>query len=244
MAIRRSAAWWTSSPETAVSAAREPIVTIRLSNRRLGTLGLAAVAVILAGMTITAIPYSGYAGEAYSPFNHFISELGEIAASHLAWVFNLGIVLGGMGLGTFLLVLSRRLDGRYGAALRAVSVVAGVAGTAVGIFPMDYPTVHLTVSIAFFLSGWITAAVFSLWQLRRRSPGYPRWLIGPAALNIVVSWIFIVVFAGYHPANPDAKIIDRPAIWSVPALEWASLLTLLLWLACLAFVTRRLPESD
>jgi len=43
-------------------------------------------------------PYRGYAGEGYSPLTHFISELGEIAASRLAWAFNLGIVLGGIGL--------------------------------------------------------------------------------------------------------------------------------------------------
>jgi hypothetical membrane protein len=226
-----------------VTASRQPLVSVNLSNRGLGTLGLASVGVVVAGMVITAIPYSGYQGEAYSPLNHFISELGEIAASHLAWVFNLGIVLGGVGLGTFLLLVSRLLEGRFRKAMITVSLVAGAGGTAVGIYPMDYPTVHLVASLTFFLSGWITAAIFSAWQLSGPRPGYTRLLVLPAALNVVVSWIFIVVYAGWRPGSGDGKIVDRPDVWSVPALEWASLLTLLLWLACLAAVVRRLPAE-
>lgn len=66
-----------------------------MTSRRLVMLGLGSVGVILLGMVVAALPYRGYAGEGYSPLNHFISELGEIAASRLAWAFNLGIVLGG-----------------------------------------------------------------------------------------------------------------------------------------------------
>jgi hypothetical membrane protein len=227
-----------------MTAPREPVISIRPTSRQLGALGLGSVAVILAGMVIAAIPYRGYAGETYSPLNHFISELGEIGASHLAWVFNLGIVLGGFGLGVFLLLVSRRIDGRFRPAFRAAAVVAGAAGTAVGIYPMDYPTVHKVVSLAFFLSGWIVAAIFSLWQLRRPGSGLTRRLLVPAAVDVIVSWVFIAVFAGYRPADPNAKIIERADVWSVPALEWASLLCLLLWLACLAIVVSRHPAAE
>jgi hypothetical membrane protein len=227
-----------------VTASRPAAISINPTNRGLGTLGLFSVAVILAGMIITAIPYRGLDGEAYSPLNHFISELGEIGASHLAWVFNLGIVSGGVGLGTFLLLVSRRLDGRFRKPMLAAALVAGAGGVAVGMYPMDYPTVHLVASLTFFLSGWITAALFSAWQLRRTRPGFTRLLVLPAALNVAVSWVFIVVYGGWRPGSGDGKIIDRPDFWSVPALEWASLLTLLLWLACLAIVVRRLPSEE
>jgi hypothetical membrane protein len=226
-----------------MTSPREPVLSIRPTSRQVGALGLGSVAVILAGMVLAAVPYRGYAGEAYSPLNHFISELGEIAASPLAWIFNLGIVLGGLGLGVFLLLVSRHMDGRFRLAFRASSVVAGIAGTAVGIFPMDYPTVHKVVSLTFFLSGWIVAAIFGMWQLGRPASGFTRSLLGPAAADIVVSWTFIAVFAGYQPADPNARIVERADVWSVPALEWASLLCLLLWLACLAIVVSRLPED-
>ena len=45
-----------------------------MTSRRMALLGLVSVGLILAGMAISAIPYRGYEGEAYSPFNHFISE--------------------------------------------------------------------------------------------------------------------------------------------------------------------------
>ena len=90
---------------------------LRARHRRSRCSASARFAIILAGMIVAAIPYRGYAGEGYSPLNHFISELGEIAASRLAWAFNLGIVLGGVGLGAFLLLAARAADRRFRTAL-------------------------------------------------------------------------------------------------------------------------------
>jgi hypothetical membrane protein len=222
-----------------MQTARPAVISIRLTSRRLGALALVSIGCILAGTVVTALPYRGYAGEGYSPLNHFISELGEIGASRLAWAFNLGIVTGGMGLGAFLVLLSRRLDGRFRAALAAVAVVSGVCGTLVGVFPMDYLSVHRIVSMGFFLSGWIVASIFSLWLLGAERPGFPRWLVAPAVLVVGVSWIFIGVYATYAPSNPDAHILSRPDVWNVPALEWASLLSLLFWQACVAVTLLR-----
>ena len=41
---------------------------------------------------------------------------------------------------------------------------------------------------------------------------------------------------------PDAAVIDRPDIWAVPVLEWASLLSLLAWFVCVSAVL--LSEAD
>ena len=60
--------------------------SLRVTSHRLGLLGLASVGIIAAGMLATALVYRGYEGEAYSPLSHFISELGEVAMSRLAWL--------------------------------------------------------------------------------------------------------------------------------------------------------------
>jgi hypothetical protein len=60
---------------------------------------------------------------------------------------------------------------------------------------------------------------------------------------VAVSLTFIGVYSTYRPANPDARILDRPSVWTVPLLEWASLLSLLLWLACVALVLLRRPSE-
>jgi len=209
------------------------------SARPLGVLGLGAVAVILLGAIATAIPYAGYAGEGYSPVNHFISELGERPQSQLAVVFNAGVVIGGIGLGLFLAIVSRHLTGRYRPALLLAGIVAGTSGTLVGLFPMDTHAAHRLASDVFFLSGWIVAAVCSLWLATGRRRGIPRLLLAPGILCVAVSLIFIGVYSTYHPIDPNANIVARSAMWTVPLLEWASLLSLLLWFVCLSAVLVR-----
>ena len=209
------------------------------SARPLGVLGLGAVAVILLGAIATAIPYAGYAGEGYSPVNHFISELGERPQSQLAVVFNAGVVIGGIGLGLFLAIVSRHLTGRYRPALLLAGIVAGTSGTLVGLFPMDTHAAHRLASDVFFLSGWIVAAIFSLWLATGRRRGIPRLLLAPGILCVAVSLIFIGVYSTYHPIDPNANIVARSAMWTVPLLEWASLLSLLLWFVCLSAVLVR-----
>lgn len=212
------------------------VLSVPVTSRRLAGLGLASVATILVGMVVTAIPYRGYAGEGYSPFNHFVSELGEIAASRLAWAFNLSIVLGGIGLGVFLLLLADRLSGRFRTALVATAAVAGVSGTLVGVFPMDYLSTHRVVSDIFFLTGWLVAGIFSAWLVSSPRPDFPRWLLVPGGAVVTVFLGFIGVYSTYHPVDPNARILDRPGVWSVPALEWVSLLSLLLWFVCVSVV--------
>lgn len=218
-------------------------VCLRVTSRSQGLLGLASVAIILVGMAVTAVAYRGYAGESYSPLNHFISELGEIAASRLAWLFNLGLVVGGAGLGAFLLLLAGRMDGRYRNALIAVGATAGLSGTLVGVFPMDYHAPHRVVSMVFFMSGWIVAVTFSLWLVRTRSSTLPRWLaaLGPGVGAVFLA--FIAVFSTYHPADADARLVNRLDVWAVPTLEWAALLSLLAWFACVSLVLLRQADT-
>jgi len=213
--------------------------SLRVTSHRLGLLGLASVGIIAAGMLATDLVYRGYEGEAYSPLSHFISELGEVAMSRLAWLFNLCLVVGGMGLGTFLLMLAGHLSGRYRTALLIVGLAAGVSGTLVGIFPMDYHVTHRVVSDVFFLTGWLVAVIFSLWLMTAPAPDLPRWLAAPGIAVAGVFLAFIAVYSTYHPADADARVIDRPDVWAVPIFEWAALLSLLAWFACVSLVLLR-----
>jgi hypothetical membrane protein len=220
------------------------VFAVSVAPRRQALLGLASVGVIILGMAVAAVPYRGYRGEAYSPLNHFISELGEIDASKLAWAFNLGLVLGGIGLGIFLLLLADRLTGRLRTELILASLVALASGAAVGIFPMDYGLTHRIVAGVFFLTAWIVVAVVDLWLLRAPGPGLPRWLLVPGIAVVVIFLTFIAVYSTYRPANPDAPMLGRPdGIWAFPFLEWAALLSLLAWFACISIVLlRERPE--
>ena len=219
-------------------------ISVVVTSRRLALLGFASIGVILAGMVISAIPYRGYEGEAYSPLDHFISELGEIAASRLAWAFNLGIVLGGVGLGTFLLLLADRLTGRFRTALVAAGVIAAASGALVGVFPMDYFGTHRIVSVVFFLTGWIVAGLFSVWLLETPRTGFPRWLLIPGAATVAISWVLIAAYSTYIGTDAAGRILNRPTpFWNLACLEWASLLSLLAWFAFVSLVLLREPAE-
>ena len=219
------------------------VISFPVTARGMGLLGLASVGVILLGMIVAAMPYRGYEGDAYSPLNHFISELGEIAASRLAWVFNLGIVLGGVGLGTFLLLLTSRVSGRFRPALVVAGAVAGASGALIGIFPMDYLGTHRLVSEVFFLSGWMVAGIFSWWLVVTPRTGFPRWLVVPGAAVVAISLTFIADYTTYVGTDPASRIVNRPDFWSIPFLEWASLLSLLGWFVCVSLVLLRDPAE-
>ena len=227
-----------------METARRSAAALHLTSHQVGGLGLGSLAVIFAGMLAAAIAFRGQGLETYSPFNHFISELGDGDASGLAWAFDLGLVVGGLGLGTFLMLVTRGLDGRYRSVMGAAAAVAGLSGVLVGVFPITYGTAHRVVSLVFFLSAWVVAATFALWLVRRARPGYPRWLAVPGFTVVAVSWVFIGVFSTYHPADPDAPILSRPDLWTVPLLEWAALLSLLLWIGCVALVMLRRTPGD
>jgi hypothetical membrane protein len=220
------------------------VFAVSVTPRRQALLGLASVGTIVLGMVVAAVPYRGHRGEGYSPLNHFVSELGEIAVSRLACAFNLGLVLGGIGLGIFLLLLADRLTGRLRTGLILAGLVALASGTLVGIFPMDYRLTHRIAAGMFFLTGWVVVAVVDLRLLRAPGPGLPRWLLVPGAAVVVIFLTFIAVYSSYRPADPDTPMLSRPnGIWAFPLLEWASLLSLLAWFVCVSIVLlRERPE--
>jgi hypothetical membrane protein len=215
----------------------------RLDDRAVGLVGLASIAVIVLGALAAALAYSGHTGEPYSPLNHFVSELGEVPTSRLAWVFNAAIVVNAIGLTVCLVLLSRRLSGPFRPAIVVAGLVAGSAGALVGVFPMNVHAVHRPIAFAYFLTCWIVVAIFSAWLLGPR-PGFPRLLLVPGAIQIAASLAFVVTYAGYRPADPDAPILTRPAVWSVTWLEWAALLTMLAWFACVSLVLIRRHAPD
>ena len=154
-------------------------------------------------------------------------------------MFNAGIVIGGIGLGLFLLILARHLTGRYRPAVMLAGIVAGTFGTLVGVFPMDTHAVHRLISGVFFCTGWIVVAVFSVWLARHPQSGFPRRLLVPGAISVAIFFAFLAVYSTYRPVDPDAPILERSAIWTVPLLEWASLLSLLAWFVCVSLVLVR-----
>jgi hypothetical membrane protein len=201
---------------------------------RIGAIaGLVGSGAIVIASIVTAIAYTGSAGESYSPFNHFVSELGETADSELATLFNIGLIVAGLCLVAFMIGLRPRLNGRWGWAVMVLGVIAGVFGALVGVFPMGQ-SVHTPVAGVFFLTLMLSVLVFSIAMLADQVPSLPRWLLWPGGVAVVGSLLFLILVAtgGLDVPSPG----DRPAFLLVTFVEWVALLSTIAWVACTSFV--------
>lgn len=192
-------------------------------------LGFVGVAAITFGSLAAAIVYRGVQGQAFSPLNHWVSELGEVAVSGLAVVFNLGLVVGGIAYALFMIALAATRRGWLPWVAALVGVVAGIAGSLVGVYPMDPPTIniHRLVALAFFNLGWISVglASFDIW--RRPEPRFSRWLPWLGALTVLV---FVAFLAVYLPVLAYTGVDEgRPTFSTVTTLEWLVLAGILAW---------------
>lgn len=203
----------------------------------LGILGVLAVAL---GCLVTALVYTGRTGEAYSPFNHFISELGEVGVSQAAAVFNIGLIVGGLCNALFLVGLSLRFSGWFRLLYGLIGLVAGLSGGLVGVFPMNRLEIHQVVALTFFNTGWIVVALFSLNLAFGRRGRYPMWLLIPGAVTV---FCFIAFLIDLMPAVQDTNLLTPPAVrdtlWLVAALEWSTLIGILIWSALVSVVLLR-----
>ena len=130
------------------------------TRRAVLALGLIGATIIVLGSFITALGFQGRQGEAYSPLNHFISELGEIGVSRRAMVFNRCLFIGGLCLTIFMLGLAAHLGGWFSYVFGLVGVVAGISGALVGVFPMNMRRWHSLVAVTFFNAGMVAAGLF------------------------------------------------------------------------------------
>ncbi|MHB8891431.1 MAG: DUF998 domain-containing protein [Candidatus Limnocylindrales bacterium] len=201
-------------------------------------LGAGAIAV---GSVVTAVPYSGAAGEAYSPLNHWVSELGQPGVSDLALVFDVSLIVGGICFAVLMLGLLGAVPGRLRFAFAPIGVVAGLGGMFVGIFPMNISPQHGLAAMTFFNLGWIAVGLASIAILLRRDPRFPRWLALVGAMTVACFIAFLVALR----VDPILTIGQlgapavRPALWVVAALEWAVIVGILAWTFLVGLCWRR-----
>ena len=108
--------------------------------------GYITVFISLLGVILPWVVYRGREGEKYSFLNHFISELGERGVSRWAWIFNLCIIISGVGVIISTISLGLGLPGFWAKLGLLFGVVTGLGLMMVGIFPMDNIKPHATGS--------------------------------------------------------------------------------------------------
>jgi hypothetical membrane protein len=204
-------------------------VSERPRERWFALAGIVGSLIIAGAAIVTAIVYRGSKGEAFSPLNHWVSELGQTGVSQLAMVFNFGLVIGGILFAIFMIGLAASRSGALRLLYGALGVVAGIAGAFVGIFPMNNLNAHGIAALSFFMLGWIVVGLASIDFLRDRDPRFPWWLAIIGALTVAAFLGFLVVLAPLLSGDGLAAPEVRPDLWIVPILEWAVLIGILGW---------------
>lgn len=197
--------------------------------------GLVGVVMGLIGVTLPSLVYRGTKGEKYSFLNHYISELGETAVSKLAWVFNLGMILGGICIVIASLSLGLILPGFWAKAGLILGVVTGLALSMVGVFPMNKVKNHTIAAVTFFRGGLLMVLFFSLAIVLQsgENPIVARsWgLVG--MIPVLAFGVFLGLMWSADKENRETletTEFDRPRVWKIAISEWSIYFSFVLWI--------------
>ena len=205
--------------------------------------GLCGSSLMTLCMLVTGLFYRGKAGEKYSVFNHYISELGEVGVSRLAGLFNSGLVVGGLVLIPFIVGMGLALDSVWSKIGLAVGVFTSLACASVGIFPMNNMKTHYVAAMAYFRSGLVMVLIFSTAVFLQSG----EFEIIPKTSN-VAGLISLGCYAAFLLITDTSKKKDeskeesldpetqpeRPRFWRVTILEWAVFFSTILWFLLLS----------
>lgn len=176
--------------------------------------GLVASLVGLVFILTPQLFYVGAEGEAYSMFNHAVSELGELGVSELAWMFNFGMCLAGILFIPFMVGLGLYIDNIISKIAAIVGVYSSVSIVLVGLYPMNYLYEHSVVAISFFLSGMVMTLLWAIAILAQKEAKIHKGLSLGGFINMTIFALFL-----YGPWEGWGG--PRPEFSMRITLEWA-----------------------
>ena len=215
-----------------------------------GLFGVLGPLIILLGILIFALGYSGVQGQRYNLLNHFVSELGEIGTSDLSLAFNISLILGGIFNTGFMVWLPFQFRGWIRYPLLLIGTTTAIFGALVGFFPMNALDQHIFVALTFFNLGLLTSLVYSLVILLTKKHSLPRWLSIPGIINTLTFFIF-TNFPSQFKKEVDFQegmgglLANRPDFIPLALMEWIVILGVIAWFLIMGiyFLSRHM-ETD
>lgn len=191
------------------------------------------------GTLTSALAYKGKSGAAYSPLNHFISELGEVGVSRFAWVFNLGLVLSGLCLIPACVILGLLIPGFLSKIGMFAGVITALSLSLVGVFPMNNLKPHGMAAMTFFRFGLLMVVTFSLAiAFQSGSSTVLPQLFSLAGLPAIFAFSgFLLMMRKENSESHDLLepgFEERPKVWLMPVVEWLIFLTIIVWFLLIA----------
>lgn len=194
--------------------------------------GVIGSGILLAFVLSSRIGYVGKAGESYSFLNHYISELGQVGVSHLAPLFNSGLILGGFVSIIFMVGLGMYVRNTAAKIAMGVGVFSGIACILVGYFPMNTLYMHTIVATCFFVSGMLMVAIFSVSIARQKEGKIPKLfsIVGVVVAGVFIAFLVDAFVTGHGFGHGPLRVIStRPHIWWRTILEWSVFFAIIGW---------------
>jgi len=194
--------------------------------------GFIAIGILLACVLLSSIGYVGTQGEPYSFLNHYISELGQVGVSHLAPLFNTGLILGGFIAAVFMLGLGLYLNTTLARVAMGFGIFSGIACSFIGFLPMNNPHHHVPAALSFFFGGMIAVVIFSIAIFRQKEAKIPRLLCIAGVVVAGIFAAFLVVAIAFHSGSLTYILGlagGRPHIWWRTILEWSVFFAIIVW---------------
>ncbi len=199
---------------------------------------LAGSLIALLGVIISGIAYRGKLGERYSPLNHYISELGEVGVSRLAWVFNVSLILTGLCLLPACLSLGFLFPGFWAKLAMAAGIVAAISVSLVGVFPMNNLKAHSFVAMSYFRSGLVMVILFTLVVIFQKEPTVMPRLFALVGVPAILAYASFLIYGPIHDKTVEEGVNPleqpRPRVWWIAFIEWTVFFTTIPWFLVMA----------
>ncbi len=200
----------------------------------------AGILTIALGVSLSMLFYNSTNREHYSVMNHFISELGWLRKSKMAWLFNASVVLGNILITPGLIALGCRINTKLAYVATSAGVFTAISGCAVGIITMDRLIPHINAAVLFFWGWMFTVIFFTLSIFLNLRDRRFRLMLIPGVTAIITIVIFFVLPKGtVIEALKHIDSFKRPEFWPVPMCEWLVLASQGFWLLTASFLLWR-----
>ncbi len=199
-------------------------------------LGWAGSLVILLTSFIAALAFRGKQGERYKISTHFVSELGEVGVSRLAWLFNGGLIFGSFIFFLMMPGVGLSLNSVWGYLGSVVGMVAAMGCLFVGVFPMNNIKPHIKAAMTYFRAGLATVLLFSIAILVQ--PSNERVIpLYSLIIDIIafMAYASFLIYMGRTTKKESSNALDTSLItnrlrfWWMPFLEWMVVIFTILW---------------
>ena len=197
--------------------------------------GVLGASILAGGVTLAIRARAKNPADPFLLQNRFVSELGWMAQSPLARVFNGSIVLGALLFVPVLHALRFRSRTRQNLLAERLGMVSIAAASGVGLCPMDNLKSHFAVTLVLFCTWPVTVALFTIGFWRDRTSRESKVML-PMGFAVLLSCVLLLIspkrslFAAIR-ALFHKEPFTRPEIWWPAIFEWAVVFFTWLWMA-------------